>query len=138
MSVSQHWILNCDMRTCESRFIGEPNRRSSRGLWTAAKLKGWGRMAIGKFGHTIHLCSICRVALQKNDSPKMFYQDIVSRDHSPDHTILLECGHEFGQGVKVESDTMDCPACFRAWLVTGEIEGVPAITDLLPQIPEDD
>jgi Zn-finger nucleic acid-binding protein len=140
MSAEKRWVISCDMAKCQREFVGDPlgraarfhRRRSERDAFAL----GWGMMAIGKFGQKIYLCPECREALRLRGSPKLFCQFIANGDHTADHTVLLECGHEFTKVDSVDG-MVDCPACRAVWFKSGEIEGFPSTEELLPHIPED-
>lgn len=125
MSLKQRWVISCDMRTCNAELV------------TLTSKAGWGTMAVGKFGQKIHLCRDCREALQLEAEPEMFHRVITNGDYSADHTVLLDCGHEFTKVEHLEDGCIDCEACRLKWLESGEIAGIPALEDLLPNIPEE-
>lgn len=134
MSFNKIWTVSCDYAECPRQFSGLPVPAQDQS-WELAKKAGWGRMRIGKFDQWIYLCQGHREELQRCWEPAEFVREVTDRDFSADHTIKLECGHEFTMLEGSEKEAAECPACRMKWIASGEIIGQPDLDDLLPEVP---
>lgn len=136
MSFRKRWVISCDMIGCHSsNFVGSTAHTSRREETEIdARSIGWGFIQIGKFKQNINLCPECRVKLQHKKNPTKFWETITSSDHTSDHTILLDCGHEFTQVDVVGTEQADCAACRREWFISGDVDELPELEDLIPSV----
>ena len=168
MSFRKTYVLSCDMDACHAAYHGIPPARLegiAKRIEKAANrdhiLKqafkvGWGQLPVGRFGITVYFCPTCREGLQLEQDPDRFRREVESLDHTADHTVLLECQHEFSaipiniegfaQGLSVSeacavveflAETTPvvwatCPACRRAWFESGVVDEMPNWNDILP------
>lgn len=134
MAIQNVWIIECDFAACRNQFIGLHVGRE-KGMCRRSEAKafkaGWGKMPIGKFGKSIHICPTHREALYTLHADDEMSRTIVDRDFSADHTVKLDCGHEFGKVLEIAPDVVKCPACYREWWESGAVIGTPRIEDLI-------
>ncbi len=139
MSARRQWVISCDILTFETKNIVRCGNSyfvlgaARANVESHAKRDGWGFQEFGNQHAVFHVCPDHRKAFQLRADPDRFREVIVNGDYRNDHTVLLDCGHEFSK-VEIGPDRMvECTACYLKWFRSGEIIGLPSIKDIVPE-----